>query len=114
MASSATEDARKIAAGGPGLRSQLQRLIDRMLNRHRLAERVFLGPDGQLTPAAIDWLDQLARENFVEGSTYLGDRDAMLIHEGRRRLALEIIQSVRLDVRRLDALTKLERETTNE
>lgn len=108
--SDATETVRKIAAGAPGLKSQIKRLIDRMLTRHRLAERVFLDTDGNLSRDALNWLDRLATENFVNGSTYNGDRDAMLINEGRRRLALEIIQSVRLDVNRLDQLTKAERE----
>jgi hypothetical protein len=42
-------------------------MVGRMLDRHAIAAAVFLGPDGQPTPAAAKWFDQLARDNYVNG-----------------------------------------------
>jgi hypothetical protein len=101
---------RRIGMKGAELKKQLGRMIGRLLDRNSLAAEVFLGDDGELTPAAAKWMRQLARANHVDSTTWAGDRDTMLINEGRRQLALEIIGSAKLDAGRLEALTRLERE----
>lgn len=101
---------RRIGMRGAELKKQLGHMIGRLRGRHHLAAKVFLGEDGEVTPAAADWMSRLARDNFVDSTTFSGDRDTMLINEGRRRLALEIIGSAKLDAGRLEALTRLERE----
>jgi hypothetical protein len=109
---SVRDQAAAIARGGTGIKAQLRRMIDRMQSRHMLAKRVFTDAGGELTRPATEWMRRLARDNFVESSTFIGgDRDKMLINEGRRALALEILSSVSIDAERLGALTKMERET---
>jgi hypothetical protein len=102
--------AKRLSAAGANIGGQVRRLIERMVGDHRLAQRVFLGPDGKPTPAAAEWLRRLARDNHVESSTWAGDRDAMLINEGKRKLAMKILASVNLDTERLASLSRLERE----
>jgi hypothetical protein len=109
----AREDATMIARGAPSKAAQIRRMIERLVSRHRLARAVFC-PDDKLTPAAQQWLAKLAAENYVFESTFNGDRDRMLVNEGRRRLALEIINSTQLDVERLGVLTRMERENEHE
>lgn len=103
-------DAAIIASTAQGKGAQLRRMIERLLLRHRIAQRLFLGDDGKPTPPAAEWLRWLAREAHVETSTYDGDRDRMLINEGERKLALKILRSIHLDTERLGALTRMERE----
>jgi hypothetical protein len=108
----ATAVAEAIARKGRGIKAQLRRQIDRLYSRHALAQRLFYR-DGKLTSAGAEWLRRLARDNYVESGTYAGDRDRMLINEGRRALALEILSSVRLDTERLETLQMLEREAND-
>lgn len=110
MPESIAEASARIGRTGAAISTQLRRMIDRMLTEHRLAERLFFGPDGKPTPAAAEWLRRLARDNYCESTTFNGDRDQMLINEGQRRLAMKILGSVHLDTERLGALTRLERE----
>jgi hypothetical protein len=109
-AMTAADVVRRTGLKGAELKKQLGRMIRRLVDRHQLAAQVFLGEDGALKPAAAKWMRVLARDNFVESTTWAGDRDTMLINEGRRRLALEILSSAKIDAGRLEALTRLERE----
>lgn len=109
-AMTAEDVVRRIGMKGHELKKQLSRMIRRLLDRHSLAAEVFVGEDGELRPAAVKWMRRLARDNFVDSTTWSGDRDTMLINEGRRRLALEILGSAKLDAGRLEALSRLERE----
>jgi hypothetical protein len=108
------DDIRRAVQGAGSVSAQVRRLIGRLLGRHREAQRLFLGEDGTLKPEAVVWFARLARENHVNGTTWSGDRDAMLIAEGRRMLALDIIGSVDLDQHRLDQLVRQEREQGHE
>lgn len=100
----------RLGARAPEMLRQVRRLRNRLVEQHHLAAQVFLGEDGNPTPAAAEWLRRLARDSYVESTTFSGDRDAMLIREGQRKLALQILSSVRLDTERLASLRELERE----
>jgi hypothetical protein len=105
------DEAERAARQAGNIVAQIRRVTGRLLGAHRLAARLFVGDDGKLRPAAVEWFDQLARDNFVDRSTFVGgDRDKVLINEGRRMLALEIMDSVRLDTRRLAELRRQEQE----
>lgn len=107
----AQDSAAAIARGGSGVKAQLRRMIDRLQSRYRLAARVFCGADGNVTPAAAEWLRRLARDNYVEGGGFDRDPYQNAYNDGRRSLAIEILSSTRIDAERLGALTKMERET---
>jgi hypothetical protein len=110
MSESATEMARRLGMNGPSLLKQLRRIVKRLLDRQQHAARLFLDDDGELKPAAKAWFGQIAHDNFVTRSAWHEDAREHAKREGRRELALEIINSTRLDVERLEALTRLERE----
>lgn len=107
---SARDVARRLGMTGQQLHKQLRRMIDRLLDRHHLAAKLFLGTDGKVTPHAREWLQRLADDNFVNRSAFHSDDREHAKREGRRELALEIIGSVRLDTAKLASLTSLERE----
>jgi hypothetical protein len=104
-------EARAASRGGEGILAQLRRIRDRILGRGIDAQRLFFGDDGKLRAGAPEWLDRLARENFVR-TTVIDprDRDQTLVNEGRRQLALEILGSVDLDVAELDRINAQIRE----
>lgn len=110
MSDAVADVAKSLSAAGIAVGTQVRRLIARMTADHLLAQRLFLGDDGKPTPAAAEWFRRLSRDNYVESTTWSGDRDTMLINEGKRRLALRILSSVRLDTERLASLSRLERE----
>jgi hypothetical protein len=85
-------------------------MIGRLLDRHSNAAALFLDEDGALKPAARKWFAELAAQNFVNRGSWHADPREHAKREGRRELALEIIGSARLDVERLEALTRMERE----
>lgn len=94
---------------------QATRLIAGLFARHHEAAVLFLDDQGEVKPEAAAWFDRLARENFIADSTFVsGDREASLINEGRRQLALSILQSVRLDRARLEKLHMQAKETRND
>lgn len=105
------EEADRLATRAISQAQQVARVRGRMMRRHFLAAKLFLGEDGQLGPHAVPWFAELARTGFVDETTFVaGDREQTLINEGRRQLALEILDSVNLDQGRLAALVRLERE----
>jgi hypothetical protein len=110
VSETAAETARRLSRTGPQLHHQLKRIIGRLLDRHAAAAKLFLDNDGAAKPAAVEWFRQLARDNYVNGGCWHENDREHAKREGRRELALEIIGSAKLDVDRLGALTKLERE----
>jgi hypothetical protein len=110
MSDDATDLARRIGLKGPNMLKQLRRMIRQLLDRHRDAAALFLDRDGNLTPPARRWFADLADRNFVNRGCWHSDPREHAKREGRRELALEIINSARLDVGRLEALSRLERE----
>lgn len=105
-------DAMKVARGGETRLKQLRRQLNRLIDPHAEAQALFLGADGRPSPAAIEWLDRLARDNFLRTTTRPATASAedMLVNEGRRQLALEIFGSLRLDVAELDRIRRQIRE----
>jgi hypothetical protein len=95
---------------GPAMLKQLRQMAARLLDKHHAAAALFLGEDGAITRPAAAWMQQLAADNYVNGGAWHMDPREHAFREGKRELALEIINSARLDVARLEALTKLERE----
>ncbi|HEX8400517.1 MAG TPA: hypothetical protein VF628_02310 [Allosphingosinicella sp.] len=99
-------DIRRIAYGGLSKAQQLRRMIRGLLDRHRLAARLFFGDDGKLRPDAAEWFAELADRNFVNRSTFHADPRVDAFNQGRRALAMDILGSVRLDQAKLDRLAR--------
>lgn len=100
------DDIRALGHQAKTVRQQLQQRLRMLLDHYFRSRGVFCDADGALTPAATLWLADLARRNFVHGSSFHIDPREHARREGRRELAMEILQSVRLDgeqVRRLKA-----------
>jgi hypothetical protein len=81
----------------------------RLLDRHAIAARC-----SSTTTAAEarggGMVRQLARDNYVNAARGMKTTARACETRRRRELALEIIRSAKLDVERLGALTRLERE----
>jgi hypothetical protein len=102
--SSIADDVRRIQYSAEARLSELRRVRDRLLDPVQSVARLFMDEkDGKLRAGAGEWLERLARENFVSKPTLVpGDREQSLINEGRRLLALDILKSVSLDCERLE------------
>ncbi len=104
---SIAEKARQTAAA-------LARQLRKLTNRFRIHRDLFLGEDGTPTPPAAEWLRDLGKRCFADGSTYHADPREHARREGRREVYLEIIAGLELDGKKLAALTRQMRELNNE
>lgn len=104
MADASDRTLRRIAAGGRSVAVQLRSLISRIIDRQWVARALFWGDDGKLKPEAEEWFAELAVRNYVHGGAFHVDRAEHCRREGRRELALEIIESAGLDTIRLGQL----------
>lgn len=95
---------RRITAGGRSVAGQLRALIARKVDELWIARALFYGGDGKLRPEAEAWLAGLAAANYVHKGAFHVDRAEHCRREGRRELALEIIESAGLDTVRLGQL----------
>lgn len=88
--------------------------LQRLTRRFRLHRDLFLGDDGAVTPVAAEWLQDLGRRCFADGSTFHADPREHARREGRREVYLEIIAGLQLDGKKLAALTRQMRELNDE
>jgi hypothetical protein len=93
----------RIRMGAEAVRAQLRRLLDKHRWRHFEARALFYDK-GKLRPEAEGWFDRLARENFVLSGAFHEDPRRHAYNEGRRELALEIINGVGLSLERINQL----------
>lgn len=111
MSAELRRDALGVARGGESKLAQLRRMARRIIDPHVDAAATFLDGSGGVRPAAAAWLERLARDNFVRASTFVpGDPQQTMVNEGRRALALDILNSIRLDTARLEEINAQIRE----
>lgn len=109
-----SDDADTLAQELESERLQIRRQMRRLVGAHDLSVRIFYGGDGQLTEAATQWLDELGAACFADKPTYDPDPRAHAFNEGRRAVFLEIMHGLRLDQRRLAALSRQLREADDD
>lgn len=104
------ERAEFIAGGARDVARQVRAQIEALLAPWRVARRLFLGPDGEPTEDAAAFFGQLDRACYVSRSTWHADPREHAMREGRRQVALEIMNMVRLDQAKLARLVAMARE----
>lgn len=104
------DEADRIGERAKDFAAQLRRAIGSISNQHATYAAVFK-PGGQLSSAAAKVLDDLAAFCCVDDTTYRrGDRDEMLINEGKRQVYLYLQRKMKLDGEKLAALRRELRE----
>ena len=88
------------------------------LRRERLSEALydttllFCDPEtGRFRPGAVEWMERIARRNFVRDTTFVsGDPEQTLINEGRRQAAQEMFDQILLAGEKFDDVNAQIRE----
>ncbi|MGF7151317.1 hypothetical protein FHS96_004980 [Sphingomonas zeicaulis] len=94
--------------------SQVRARIAALFRRHRVYQRLFVGADGELTEDAVRFLDELAHACGGDVTSFRADPYEHARMAGRREVYLHILGGLRLDQRRLAALTRELREEDDE